>query len=161
MHPQEARDLAIRLLEEHGLTALGWRFLFDNARRRFGSCRYGSKRITLSRPLTLLNDIGEVRDTLLHEIAHALSPGDGHGRRWRAKCVQIGARPKRCFDDTTVVAPPRAAAKYQFGCNACEWWVDRRRLTISRYICKKCRGELLYREKGSQQLIRVRKRSRV
>ncbi len=32
---------------------------------------------------------------LLHEIAHALTPRDGHGPKWRAMCVRVGARPTR------------------------------------------------------------------
>ena len=79
MHLIDARNLAWDLMRQHGLADLGWRFRFDHARRRFGSCKYREKAITLSRPLTLLNGEAEVRDTVLHEIAHALCPGDGHG----------------------------------------------------------------------------------
>ena len=75
----EASILARSLMSEHGLA--DWGFAFDHARRRFGACNYTRRRITLSRPLTLLNGIDEVRDTILHEIAHALCPGDKHGPR--------------------------------------------------------------------------------
>src|ERR1700760_1168305 len=98
-------------MHQHGL--VGWTFRFDNARRRFGSCRYGSKLITLSRPLVYLNDVEQVRDTILHEIAHALAPGDKHGPRWRAACVKVGAIPKRCYTDDAVRSPPRAAARFK------------------------------------------------
>jgi len=129
----------------HGLD--GWSFRFDHARRRFGSCRYGQKLITLSRPLTMLNTEEQVRDTLLHEIAHALTPGDGHGVRWKQKCRQIGARPVRCYGDDAVVSPPRSAARYRLGCLACGWWVDRRRLTRRKLICRQCRGHLVYEDR--------------
>ena len=89
LHPHDAAQLARSLMIQHGLS--GWAFRFDHARRRFGSCRYGEKTITLSRPLTLLNDDGQVRDTVLHEIAHALCPGDGHGPNWKAACRRLGA----------------------------------------------------------------------
>src|SRR5215207_599997 len=105
----------------HGLLAGGWRFRFDNARRRFGSCRSREKVITLSRPLTLLNGEEQVRDTILHEIAHALTPDDGHGPQWRAKCREVGARPERCYGEAEVVAPPRRAAPYRYGCRPCGW----------------------------------------
>src|SRR6476620_7955328 len=124
MHPIEARDLATRLMREHNL--VGWTFRFDHARRRFGSCRTREKVITLSRPLTILNTIDQVRDTVLHEIAHALTPGDGPGLRWRQKCREIGAKPARCYTDEEVALPARKPARYRFGCRSCEWWVERR-----------------------------------
>jgi predicted SprT family Zn-dependent metalloprotease len=147
LHLDEARTLATGLMRHHGLT--GWSFRFDRARRRFGCCRYGEKAITLSRSLVLLNSREQVSDTLLHEIAHALTPGDGHGARWKAKCREVGANPVRCYDDVMVRSPARGAAKYRLGCTRCEWWVDRRRITQSRYICRKCRAVLVYQERVS------------
>ena len=92
-------------MQQHGLSAQGWRFQFDHARRRFGACRYGRKLITLSRPLVLLNPEAEVRDTILHEIAHALCPGDGHGVRWKQKCREIAPAPPGAI--TKSRSPPR------------------------------------------------------
>jgi predicted SprT family Zn-dependent metalloprotease len=145
LHPHDAKMLAHSLLSEHGLS--DWSFRFDHARRRFGSCRYRAKLITLSRPLTMLNSDEQVRDTLLHEIAHALTPGDAHGRRWKAKCLQIGANPTRCFDDDSVRSPARPPARYRLGCRRCGWWIDRRRLTRHRYSCRRCRAPLVLQEK--------------
>src|SRR5690554_5113054 len=117
MNLYAARYLATQLIQQHGLA--GWTFAFDHARRRFGSCNYTRRQITLSRPLTLLNAEAEVRDTILHEIAHALTPGDGHGDRWKAICRRIGANPSRCYTDHTVVSPPRRPAWFQIGCAQC------------------------------------------
>jgi predicted SprT family Zn-dependent metalloprotease len=154
MNPYDARTMAWELMQRHGLA--GWTFRFDSARRRFGSCQAAGKAITLSRPLTLLNTIDQVRDTILHEIAHALTPGDGHGPRWRAMCAKIGASPKRCYDDRTVVSPPRRPARYRYGCRGCGFWVDRRRLTdIRRYVCAACRGPLVYQEKSTGRFFRI------
>ena len=154
MHPFDAQELARELMWRHGLFEAGWRFRFDHARRRFVCCHYGRKVISLSRPLTLLNGEPEVRDTLLHEIAHALCPDDGHGPRWRAKCREIGARPVRCYSDETVAAPPRRAARYEWGCCACDWWVERRRRTRGTFVCARCSTKLLYRPRPAAQTIR-------
>jgi predicted SprT family Zn-dependent metalloprotease len=143
MNLHEAGHLARSLIAQHGLT--DWRFSFDHARRRFGKCDYTHKCITLSRPLTFLNGIDEVRDTILHEIAHALCPKDGHGARWRATCRRIGAKPARCYTDSSVISPPRRPAPYQFGCPRCNWWVERRRLSRRKYLCKLCRGKVEFR----------------
>ena len=140
MNLDDAKTLAISLLHQHGLT--DWTFRFDNARRRFGSCRYGSKVITLSRPLVYLNEIDQVRDTILHEIAHALAPGAKHGPRWRAACLKVGAIPKRCYTEEAVRSPPRTPPRFKFGCKHCNWWVDRRRRPRGKYICRMCRQGL-------------------
>jgi predicted SprT family Zn-dependent metalloprotease len=148
MNLYETAHLAKQLMREHGLTAAGWSFGFDHAKRRFGRCNYTRKLITLSRPLVLLNAFDEVRDTILHEIAHALVPGTGHGPKWRLTCVRIGARPRRCYDDASVVSPPRRVARYEMGCTSCGWWVTRYRRTARKYACKKCRGRVTLRERA-------------
>jgi predicted SprT family Zn-dependent metalloprotease len=146
MNLHEAAYLACDLMQQHGLAH--WSFQFDHARRRFGKCDYTHRRISLSRSLTFLNGLDEVRDTILHEIAHALCPGDGHGAKWRATCRRIGARPKRCYTDQQVIAPPRRPARYRLGCPRCDWWVDRRRRVdrMARYVCKRCRGKVVMTE---------------
>jgi predicted SprT family Zn-dependent metalloprotease len=142
MNLYEAANLARQLMADHGLA--GWSFQFDHARRRFGCCNY-----TLSRSLTLLNPIDSVRDTLLHEIAHALTPGKNHGPAWRAKCAEIGAKPQRCYTDDAVVSPPRPPARYRMGCPSCDWWADRRRQVRGRkYLCKRCGGPVAIRPAG-------------
>jgi predicted SprT family Zn-dependent metalloprotease len=147
MHPADAKTLAWQLIREHGL--LGWRFEFDHARRRFGACRVQRKQITLSRPLVLLNSPEQVRDTLLHEIAHALTPGDGHGRRWKAKCIEIGAIPRRCYTEDEVLSPPRSPARYVLCCPACPWETPRRRRPQRRLICTLCRGPVVLNERNT------------
>ena len=147
MNLHAAAHLARELMATHGLA--GWTFAYDHARRRFGKCDYTHRRITLSRPLTFLNAEAEVRDTLLLELAPALTLGDGHGRGWRAACRRVGARPARCYTDAQVVSPPRPPAPYQLGCPKCGWWVDRRRrLPRGRaYRCTRCRGDAVFRER--------------
>lgn len=94
-------------LREHGLHERGWRFQFDHARQRFGACRYGRRLITVSRHLAALNDEAECRDTVLHEIAHALAGrAAGHGPAWKQTCRRVGARPERCYDARAVTRPP-------------------------------------------------------
>ena len=91
----DARELATGLMERHRLT--GWRLVFDDAKTRAGVCRHDRKEIGLSRPLTRLSTAGQVTDTVLHEIAHALAgPAHGHDRVWRATALRIGCSGTRC-----------------------------------------------------------------
>ena len=77
----EARQLAHDLMRLHKVPAV-WSFQFDHSKVRFGKCNYTKKEISLSRHLVQLNSEAEVRDTILHEIAHALAPrGAGHLKR--------------------------------------------------------------------------------
>ena len=89
--------MAEGLLVEHGLTR--WRVELDSAKRRAGVCRFDDRVIGLSGPLTALHSEAEVRDTVLHEIAHALvGPTHGHDRVWRATAQRIGCSGSRCVD---------------------------------------------------------------
>ncbi|UFU06826.1 SprT-like domain-containing protein [Ruania halotolerans] len=99
-----ALELGRQLLNEHGLTE--WQLRLDSARRRAGLCRYDTRTISLSRHLVPLLDDDAVRDTVLHEIAHALAgPRSGHGPRWRQIAVEIGASGQRCLP-ADAPAPP-------------------------------------------------------
>jgi len=105
MDLHKAKAMLDEALNEHGLSYRGWVGRFDEAKKRFGMCSPGRKEISLSRPLVELNDEDEVRDTILHEIAHALADLEhgeacGHDERWKVVCRRIGARPERCFDDS-------------------------------------------------------------
>ena len=111
MYLDDAEAMALRLMRAHGLG--DWRFDFDRAKTRAGICKYDLHEIGLSRTLTQLHTEAEVRDTILHEIAHALvGPEHGHGPVWRAKALAIGCSAQRCVPDTA----PRADAPWRGTC---------------------------------------------
>lgn len=99
---KSVEQTATRLMALHGLTDKGWTFAWDRAVRRFGICKHKKRQITLSRELTLLNDEQEAKETILHEIAHALvGPNKGHGPEWKQVCLAIGGNAKRCHNAET------------------------------------------------------------
>src|SRR4051812_10251379 len=106
MTPADAEALARTLMDLHGLTA--WEFAFSRSKRLLGRCVYPEDgrpgRIVLSKPYVEHNDEASVRDSVLHEIAHAHTPGDVHGELWKAKCRELGADPERVKHD--FVRPP-------------------------------------------------------
>lgn len=101
MNTTEAQRMALREMGEWGLIEKGWTFRFDNAKTRAGLCSYSKKVISLSKPLTAIWDESDVLDTILHEIAHALTgylPNEGHhGPSWRRACIIVGASTDRCY----------------------------------------------------------------
>ena len=85
--------MARRLMDEHGLT--GWTLAFGEARKRLGACHFRHHVIWISRTHALDGSEEQIRDTVLHEIAHAIAgPEAGHGPLWKAIARRIGATPR-------------------------------------------------------------------
>lgn len=90
------------------LLAMGWKFSWDSAVRRFGICRYNTRTVSVSWPLTSLNSDSAFLDCLHHEIAHALTPGSGHGPDWKRTAISIGCSSSdRCYSSTTIKQPEK------------------------------------------------------
>ena len=85
--------MARRLMDEHGLT--GWTLAFGEARKRLGDCHFRHYVIRISRTHALEGSGEQIRDTVLHEIAHAIAGHEaGHGPLWKATARRIGATPR-------------------------------------------------------------------
>ncbi len=137
MDLNRAHFLANYYIAKHGIGEKGWRFQFDNARRRFGCCKYRPKLITLSKYLTELNDEKTVINTILHEIAHALTPGHGHDLVWKRKALEIGCDGNRCYDSKTVSTPQ---SKYIAHCSGCNTIHKKQRKPTRASSCGNCSG---------------------
>ena len=133
--------LADRLLNEHELFEKGWRFSFDRAKRRAGSCRFSKKEITLAKAYAEKECLKEINNTILHEIAHALvGPKYGHNEIWKQKALEIGCDAERCH--YVVFSKP----KYKLTCGNNCFVVARYRVNqnfLKSRICSKCKGSLL------------------
>jgi hypothetical protein len=75
-----------------------WRLTFDFARRRAGACFPNKKLISISRHHIELNEWSTIKDTLVHEVAHALAwerfRERGHGPQWRKQVAKLGGQAK-------------------------------------------------------------------
>jgi predicted SprT family Zn-dependent metalloprotease len=128
MDIRKAKIMALTLIEKHLSDAkFDWQFEFNNAKRTFGQCVYGKKygrpfhMIKLSKPLVALNDEEQVRDTILHEIAHALDVEQrgysSHDYKWVSIARSIGCNGNRCYNVNDVEQPK---SKYSLICNSCK-----------------------------------------
>lgn len=134
MTHQAIQQLARQLLNQHGLTE--WKLGWNRRKRAAGVCNYRRKAIELSVYWIRQASDDDIRNTLLHEIAHALTPGQKHNHVWRAKCRQIGAKPERC---TTVQS--NAPAKWVGVCN-CDIKHNFYRKPKRSYRCTSCKGDI-------------------
>lgn len=98
-------------MDSHGLR--DWQVVVTRAKTQAGVCRFHSKQIGLSGPLTERLDEDVVRDTILHEIAHALvGPKHGHGPVWKAKARELGCSAQRRLESEV----PRTLARWEGIC---------------------------------------------
>jgi predicted SprT family Zn-dependent metalloprotease len=145
---EKLRLLARQMMSLHGLS--DWEFGLNSNVRRAGVCHFPTGltpgRIEISAHFAECNSDEEIRDTLLHEIAHALvGPGHGHDSVWKAKCLEVGAKPIRCYGEN--VEMPKGA--WRATCPSCETEYDRHRRPSKRmgWYCRPCgkmRGMLIW-----------------
>lgn len=134
MELNAALTMGRELMAEHGLAH--WLLRLDRAKTRAGVCRATKREISLSAHLTRLHTEAEVRDTILHEIAHALvGPEHRHDSVWRRKALEIGSSGQRCSSpDAPGVAGPWV------GTCARGHSSSRHRVPTRVALCTVCRG---------------------
>lgn len=123
-----AEQMIRALLEKHGMTARGWTWKFDNARRRMAGVDYARTQFTFSIPFIEANDEAELEDSIKHEIAHVLAgAAANHGRLWKLHALALGCKPEACGKG--VVAPEM---RYHAICPGCAKRFERERLPTAR-----------------------------
>lgn len=93
MTHEQAATLARQLIAQH-LPTGGWEFAWNYRKRAYGTCNHRDRKICLSYHLLNTMSDEKIRDTILHEIAHALTPWDKHGPKWKAMARKLGAVPR-------------------------------------------------------------------
>lgn len=75
----------------------GWQgsWLRKNVFRTLGACKYNKKLICLNRDYVNTAPWKNIRNTIIHEIAHALHPVDGHGKHWKQTFLNLGGNGNR------------------------------------------------------------------
>lgn len=129
MELKEAEQLAIDLINQFGLD---FKFKWIRSNNYCGKCSYKKKEIQLSKSITELNNEEIVKDTILHEIAHALiGPNHGHNFVWKEKAIEIGCSGTRTASSFTIIP-----YIYDLVCPKCgtKWGYNKR--SHRNYFCK-------------------------
>lgn len=136
---------ARQLMTKHGVGRLG--FEWDRATTRIGATHSrqikfpGGRvetvpvKITLSKRFAERMEMEDITEVILHEIAHALTPGTGHGNEWKWKCVELGIEPKRCKATGITFEKPAKGI-----CPKCGKTISQmHKLPLKPYICGECK----------------------
>lgn len=98
-------------------------------KRVLGRCYYGrnpdgSKYVKKIRITQFFAKESDLRDTIRHEIAHALAylthTGKGHDHGWKQAAIFCGASPERCATGVTLTEPAVKSAFLTIGCPGCK-----------------------------------------
>lgn len=120
MNKKQILDFVDRVFTEHGLYKEGWVFKFDRAKSRAGVTKWyrdGRKEITISYEVNSRHGWDFTKDTILHEVAHALSGmGNGHNHVWKRNCRKLGIKPVVTFQGNM----PESVYKWQRVCPNCK-----------------------------------------
>ena len=109
-------------------------------RRTLGSYMPSRKQIAISSRLLAMGDENDVRQVVLHEVAHAIvharwgEKASAHGREFRSVCNEIGAKPRRYVDVTT--GEWQSQVRYLSKCGHCKVLIVRKkRMRSVRCVC--------------------------
>lgn len=88
-----------------------YRFSFGKKKGAYGTCHYRTKEIKIHMYLSGVVEPSKVKDTILHEMAHAIDKGvngysSGHGNPWKRICRQIGCDPTCSSSDGADIVKP-------------------------------------------------------
>jgi predicted SprT family Zn-dependent metalloprotease len=132
MNLTEIKTLAEELIQKH---LQNCKFEWMISTRMLGQYRQkrysGDATIRLNEDFVLnSNDLEEIKDVILHEIAHGLAGiAAGHGRLWKHYAMAIGAAPNRCSSSESFKQVVAQNAKYVATCPQCGQKYYRGRMT--------------------------------
>lgn len=151
---KQVRDETFKLLTENGLQ--GWKVRFNpRLTRALGRCIPSQKTIEYQPRYMQQNDWEQVRTTVLHEVAHAISCtkygrfGGGHGAQWARIARELGLENPSAINTTA-----KLTKKFTGTCDGCKetWQRDRQMHGAMHPTCRrKYQSEVLANGSSEQR----------
>ena len=135
MNRNEAARIIDYLMNHYGLMRAGWGWVWSPAMNVLGLCQYSTKTLKFSQYWTARTSRDEFTDTVVHEIAHALTPGHGHDSVWMAKAQALGGTGRVRYDHE----PLPIDYPWQGVCEGGHrTWSEGKPADIERSMCEAC-----------------------
>jgi len=144
-----ALKLARQIMDQHGcnlpLRVNGGKTVIGMLmwKKNFLTGEYIPTRLVLSRYLIVLNDEDQIKEVVLHEIAHfKVNPKNGHNWAWQQMARQLGCKEGRCSVNTNM-----PEGRYKAECSCGQVYYKHRagkRVLHSNWFCRKCRGKIRF-----------------
>lgn len=121
--------------------------------KRWGECRVGQLTTVIGVNEVYLKEPKASKNTLIHELAHAITRNEGHTTNWKTIGNEIGAlygeKMKRQMSEAEKgVTLPKPEMKYTLECPCChyQWEYARMQNCVKHpdeYVCKTCKQTLI------------------
>lgn len=140
----EIENMAYQLLKQHGFHDA--KVTWNGRKRALAYARYVPQSISLSRHLFPSLQLDEMKQVILHEIAHLKTgPGHGHDRAWKLECIKIGADYSRTYNGNSIKTTEKQIARFIGVCPTCgHEHFKHRRSKYTDYLCGKCRSQFTF-----------------
>jgi hypothetical protein len=155
---EEALQVEFDLLQtRYGLEE--WRLVVNTRMTSYlGRCKTSRQEIHVAQWVIDKLGVAQAINTLRYEIAHALTPGNGHGIMWKIKCRELGIAPER---NKTLPPELNQAPEWRWvgECTQCGYvltgWLRKPR-ALWAHATATCRGILIIRrvKPGELDLLR-------
>ncbi|KKM82810.1 hypothetical protein LCGC14_1315620 [marine sediment metagenome] len=134
MNTDQALIIGKQILKQHNI--FDWNIEIDRAKKRLGCCHWKTKKITLSKEFTELNNEAIILNTIKHEVAHIIAGYTaGHGQYWKVICKIVGCNDSR-FVDSSIINRPKGKRIYI--CPICKETYTYNRILKRNYSCITC-----------------------
>lgn len=123
-----------------------WNIKFRKTSGHAGKCVFDTKTLLFSTSWTLELGREEFRQTVLHEIGHAIAGWSaGHGPIWESAVRSIGGIPNEKVDTAQHEFDKEKVFKWTITCPCGKIEMHRARKTekLERSICLSCRGKVI------------------